>query len=71
MAATNINLGCGPVFVDSPDWIHLAYTLGTRCLSQANLIGCLPGFLAQSPAEALAASLAGLPPFCVRMGRAQ
>lgn len=71
MAATNINLGCGPVFVDSPDWINLAYTLGTPRLCRANLIGRLPGCLVQSPAEALAASLAGPPPCYVRMGRAQ
>ncbi|WP_084592508.1 class I SAM-dependent methyltransferase [Pseudohaliea rubra] len=42
MAATNINLGCGPVFVDSPDWINLDFTPATPRVRRANLLARLP-----------------------------
>lgn len=42
MVAININLGCGPVFVDSPDWINLDFTAPSPAVRQANLLGQLP-----------------------------
>lgn len=42
MAATNVNLGCGPVFVDSPVWINLDFRAPSPAVRQANLLGRLP-----------------------------
>jgi hypothetical protein len=42
MLATNINLGCGPVFVESPEWINLDFTASSPAVRQANLLGRLP-----------------------------
>ncbi|MBM9538345.1 class I SAM-dependent methyltransferase [Desulfobulbus alkaliphilus] len=37
-----INLGCGPVFVDGPDWINLDFAAPTPSVRQANLLKRLP-----------------------------
>lgn len=37
-----INLGCGPIFVDSPDWINLDFTPATPRVRRANLLARLP-----------------------------
>jgi hypothetical protein len=42
MVATNINLGCGPVFVEGPEWINLDFTASSPAVRQANLLGRLP-----------------------------
>ncbi|MCF8016210.1 MAG: methyltransferase domain-containing protein, partial [Chromatiaceae bacterium] len=42
MAATNINLGCGLVFVDSPEWINLDFTPASPRVRRANLLARLP-----------------------------
>ena len=38
----NINLGCGPAFVDSPEWINLDYSPSAPTVRKANLFGRLP-----------------------------
>ncbi len=38
----NINLGCGPVFVDSPEWINLDYSPSSPVVRKAKLLGRLP-----------------------------
>lgn len=42
MTVININLGCGPVFVDSPEWINLDYSPSAPTVRKANLLGRLP-----------------------------
>ena len=42
MVATRINLGCGSVFVESPEWINLDFTASSPAVRQANLLGRLP-----------------------------
>jgi SAM-dependent methyltransferase len=42
MEARNVHLGCGPVFVDSPDWINLDFAAASPAVKQANLLGRLP-----------------------------
>lgn len=41
-ASTNVNLGCGPVFVESPDWLNLDFSPTTSAVRQANLLDRLP-----------------------------
>lgn len=38
----NVNLGCGPVFVDSPEWINLDFSPSSSAVRQANLLDRLP-----------------------------
>lgn len=38
----NVNLGCGPVFVDSPQWLNLDFSPSTSAVRQANLLDRLP-----------------------------
>jgi predicted SAM-dependent methyltransferase len=54
MAANNINLGCGTVFVDSADWINLDFTAPSLAVRQANLLDRLP--LASNTARLVYAS---------------
>ena len=42
MTVININLGCGPVFVDSPEWVNLDYSPSSPAVRKANLLGRLP-----------------------------
>ena len=42
MQASCINLGCGPAFVDSPDWINLDFTPVSRRVRHVNLLARLP-----------------------------
>jgi len=42
MTLININLGCGLVFVDSPEWINLDYSSSSPAVRKANLLGRLP-----------------------------
>lgn len=42
MAATYINLGCGAIFIDSPDWINLDFTPASPRVRRANLLTRLP-----------------------------
>ena len=37
-----INLGCGPVFIDSPDWLNLDYVPTAAAVRKANLMDQLP-----------------------------
>lgn len=37
-----INIGCGLVFVDSPEWINLDFLPASPSVNQANLLGRLP-----------------------------
>lgn len=37
-----VNLGCGPVFVDSPSWLNLDYAPTSSAVRQANLLERLP-----------------------------
>lgn len=37
-----VNLGCGPVFVDSPDWLNLDFSPFSPSVRQANLLDRLP-----------------------------
>lgn len=37
-----INLGCGPVFVDSPEWANLDYSPSSPSVTRANLLAPLP-----------------------------
>lgn len=34
----NVNLGCGPVFVDSPEWLNLDFAPFSAAVRQANLL---------------------------------
>ena len=38
----NVNLGCGPVFIDSSDWLNLDFSPSSYAVRQANLLGRLP-----------------------------
>lgn len=38
----NVNLGCGPVFVDSPQWLNLDFSPSSSAVRQANLLDRLP-----------------------------
>ena len=38
----SVNLGCGPVFVDSPDWLNLDFGPSSPSVKKANLLGRLP-----------------------------
>jgi len=38
----NVNLGCGPVYVDSPEWLNFDYAPTSRAVRRANLLGRLP-----------------------------
>lgn len=38
----NVNLGCGPVFIDSSDWLNLDFSPFSYAVRQANLLGRLP-----------------------------
>lgn len=38
----NVNLGCGPVFVDSPDWLNLDFSPNSPAVRKANLLDRLP-----------------------------
>ena len=38
----NVNLGCGPVFVDSPEWLNLDHSPTSTSVKQANLLATLP-----------------------------
>jgi predicted SAM-dependent methyltransferase len=40
--AISVNLGCGPVFVDSPEWLNLDFTPCAPAVKKANLLGRLP-----------------------------
>ena len=42
MTNTCINLGCGPVFVDAPDWVNLDFAPLCPSVRQANLLDRLP-----------------------------
>ena len=42
MVTTKINLGCGPVFVEGPEWINLDFTASSPGVREANLLGRLP-----------------------------
>lgn len=42
MSATYINLGCGAIFIDSPDWINLDFTPASPRVRRANLLARLP-----------------------------
>ncbi|WP_414648136.1 class I SAM-dependent methyltransferase [Castellaniella sp.] len=37
-----INLGCGPIYVDSPDWLNLDFQSSGRAVRAANLLNGLP-----------------------------
>lgn len=37
-----INLGCGSVFIDSPEWLNLDYSPTCSAVRRANLLGRLP-----------------------------
>lgn len=37
-----VNLGCGPVFIDSPDWINLDFSPASSAVRKANLLDTLP-----------------------------
>lgn len=37
-----INLGCGPVYVDSPEWLNLDFSPVSPAVKRANLLGRLP-----------------------------
>lgn len=38
----NVNLGCGPVFVESPSWLNLDFSPTSSAVRQANLLSRLP-----------------------------
>lgn len=40
--ARNVNLGCGSVFVESPEWLNLDFTPFSPAVKRANLLGRLP-----------------------------
>lgn len=42
MTTAYINLGCGPVFVDSPDWINLDFAPASPSVRRADLLDRLP-----------------------------
>lgn len=42
MTYTKVNLGCGPVFVDSPAWINLDFAPASPRVKRANLLARLP-----------------------------
>lgn len=42
MSAKKINLGCGSVFVDSPDWVNFDFSPVTPSVKRANLLKRLP-----------------------------
>ncbi len=42
MQARHINLGCGPVFVDSPEWVNLFFSPSSPSVTRANLLASLP-----------------------------
>lgn len=42
MAEKKVNLGCGPVFVDSPDWVNLDVSAPSPAVRNANLLDRLP-----------------------------
>lgn len=37
-----VNLGCGPVFVNSPDWLNFDFTPASKAVKSANLLDRLP-----------------------------
>lgn len=37
-----MNLGCGPIFVESSDWVNLDFYAPTQAVKQANLLNKLP-----------------------------
>jgi SAM-dependent methyltransferase len=37
-----VNLGCGPIFIDSSEWMNLDFTPATNAVRQANLLKRLP-----------------------------
>ncbi len=41
MTGTQINLGCGPVFVEHPDWVNLDFVGRPPAVRQANLLKSL------------------------------
>ena len=42
MRGLSLNLGCGPVFVDSPNWLNLDFSPATPAVYKANLLERLP-----------------------------
>lgn len=42
MQAQKINLGCGPIFVDTADWVNLDFSPSSNAVRQANLLAPLP-----------------------------
>lgn len=42
MQTQKINLGCGPVFVDTSDWVNLDFSPASSAVRQANLLTRLP-----------------------------
>ena len=42
MRSKRCNLGCGSVFVDSPEWINFDYTPSSASVKKSNLLGRLP-----------------------------
>jgi predicted SAM-dependent methyltransferase len=42
MQVRYINLGCGPVFVDSPEWANLDFSPSSPSVIRANLLVPLP-----------------------------
>jgi len=42
MTEKYINLGCGPIFIDSSQWINLDFAPSNNAIHKANLLGTLP-----------------------------
>jgi SAM-dependent methyltransferase len=42
MTEKYINLGCGPIFIDSSQWINLDFAPSNKAIHKANLLGTLP-----------------------------
>ena len=42
MTEKYINLGCGPIFIDSSQWINLDFAPSNKVIHKANLLGTLP-----------------------------
>lgn len=42
MPSAKLNLGCGPVYVDSADWLNLDFVTNSESVLQANLLERLP-----------------------------
>jgi predicted SAM-dependent methyltransferase len=40
--ATNINLSCGPIYIDNGDWINLDFNSNSTSVKKINLLDTLP-----------------------------